>query len=73
MARGTLSDGFSRNLGKPSNLLLQKKGVVHLTATDQALVGTDAPAEGMNKHLAEEVVGGRGQPETEDEGLEGLV
>jgi hypothetical protein len=48
-------------------------GMVHLTVTDQASVGTDAPAEGVNKHLVEEVVGGRGQPETADEGLEGLV
>jgi len=74
LARGTLSQGFSRNLGKPLSLLLQMTGMVHRTVTDQASVGTDAPAEGVNKHLVEEVVsGGRGQPETEDEGLKGLV
>jgi len=32
LARGTLSQGFSRNLGTPSSLLLQEAGVVHLTA-----------------------------------------
>lgn len=48
-------------------------GVVHLTAKDQALVGTNAPAKGANKHSVEEVAGGRGQPETVGNGLEGLV
>jgi hypothetical protein len=47
--------------------------MVHLTVMDPASVGTDAPVEGMNKHLVEEVDGGQGQPETEDEGREGLV
>ena len=44
LARGTLSKGFSRNLGKPRSLL--------------------------TVNVAEEVVGGRGQPETADDGLE---
>jgi len=48
-------------------------GVVHLTAKDQAFGGTDAPAEGANKHPAEEVAGGRGQPETVGDGLAGVV
>ena len=45
----------------------------HLTARDQASGGTDAPAEGANQHLAEEVGGGRGQPETTSEGLGGIL
>jgi len=53
LARGTLSEGFSRNLGTPCSLLLHKAGGVHLTEKDQALAGTDAPAEGANKRLAE--------------------
>jgi hypothetical protein len=48
-------------------------GMVHLTVTDQVSIGTDAPVEGVNKHLVDEVVGGRGQPKSDDEGLEGLV
>jgi len=48
-------------------------GMVHLTAMDQALVGTGAPAKGANKHLAEEVAWGRGQPEIIREGLAGVV
>jgi len=47
LARGTLSKGFSRNLGQPRSLL---------TAI-----------------VAEEVVGGRGQPEIADDGLGGLL
>jgi hypothetical protein len=73
LARGTLSQGFSRNLGTPSSLLLQEAGVVHLTAKDQALAGTDAPVEGANKRPADEVAGGRGQPETASEGLGGVL
>jgi hypothetical protein len=72
-ARGTFSQGISRNLGKPPSPLLHKSGMVHLKRKDRALVGTDAPAKGANKHLAEEVAGGRGRPETVREGLEGLV
>jgi RNA-directed DNA polymerase len=36
---------------------------------DQALAGTDAPANGANKHLVEEVAGDRGKPEIAREGL----
>jgi hypothetical protein len=43
LAQGTLSQGFSRNLGTPHSLLAA--------------------------NVAGEVVGGRGQPETADEGL----
>ena len=50
LARGTLPQGFSRNLGTP-----------------------DTPVEGANKHPAEEVAGGRGQPETGSEGLAGVL
>jgi hypothetical protein len=73
LALGTLSHGLSRNLGKPPSLLLHKIGMVHLIAKNQALVGTGAPTKGANKHLAEEVAGGRGQPEIICEGLAGVV
>jgi group II intron reverse transcriptase/maturase len=42
--------------------------MVHLTATDQALVGTGAPAKGANKHLAEEVAGFEGNQRTSVKG-----
>ena len=45
LALGTLSKGFSRNLGKPLSLLRQHAEVVH----------------------------GRGQPETEGDGLGGIL
>jgi hypothetical protein len=47
--------------------------MVHPTAKDQALAGTDAPVEGANRHLADEVGEGRGKPETPDEGLAGVL
>jgi hypothetical protein len=47
--------------------------VVHPTATDRALGGTDAPAEGVKKHPAEEVLSRRGRPETAREGREGVL
>ena len=73
LARGTLPQGFSRNLGTPPSLLLHKAGKVRPTAKDQASNGTDTPVEGANKHPAEEVAGGRGQPETGSEGLAGVL
>jgi hypothetical protein len=73
LARGTLSRGFSRNLGTPPSLLLHEAGVVRPTAKDQAFDGTDAPVEGANKCPAEEVGSGRGKPETANEGLAGVL
>ena len=72
LARGTLPR-IPQELGKTSLFPPAKAGVVHLTAKDQASVGTGAPAEGANKHPAEEVVGGRGRPETVGEGQGGLL
>jgi hypothetical protein len=43
------------------------------TAKGQALAGTDAPVEGANERPAEEVGGGRGKPETANEGLAGVL
>ena len=40
---------------------------------DQAADGTDAPDGGADKHSAEEVAGGRGQPEVASEGLAGVL
>lgn len=65
--------GILQELGRPSRLLLQETGMVHLTATDQALAGTDAPAEGVKKHPAEEVLSSRGRPESAREGREGVL
>jgi hypothetical protein len=47
--------------------------VVYPTTKDQASNGTDAPVEGANGHPAEEVVGGRGKPETTNKGLAGVL
>lgn len=65
--------GILQELGRPSRLLLQDTGVVHPTATDRALAGTDAPAEGVKQHPAEEVLSSRGRPETAREGRGGVL
>jgi hypothetical protein len=77
-AAGVASPGHAvtgnlQELGNTSQSPPVKSGVVRLTAKDQADVGTDAPTKGANEHLAEEVAGGRGQPETIGEGLTGVV
>jgi hypothetical protein len=68
LARGTLSQGFAKNLGDlPVSSC--KIGCGLPDTKDQALAGTDAPANGANKHLVEEVAGDRGKPEIVREGL----
>jgi hypothetical protein len=68
LARGTCSQGLSRNLGDlPVSSC--KVGGSPPEATDWAMAGTDAPGNGANKHLAEEVAGDQGEPEIAGEGL----
>jgi hypothetical protein len=72
LAQGTLPR-ILQELGKASLFPPSKTGVVHLSAKDRALAGTDAAAEGANKHPAEEVADGRGRPETVGKGQGGLL
>jgi len=72
LARGTLPR-ILQELGKAFLFPPATSGVVHLTVKNRASVGMGAAAEGANKHLAEEVAGRRGRPETAGEGREGLL